>query len=174
MANTKVEGATPSEILEIKNNSPELVDIIRISNSDAFINKETGPEDFHKYYQNLAPTREKQEQCLEQLNTRLCDYCLISCDFQYCNECNLIYNPLLHMIYTILEKIEPISSCASELELLFDPDSTSDNNNNKNTSFSSIQIGNNNNDNSNSDSNFDPKYKQYITLPDLSKEQELK
>ncbi|KAG9293007.1 hypothetical protein G9A89_016369 [Geosiphon pyriformis] len=61
MANTKVEGATPSEILEIKNNFPELVNIIHISNSDAFIDKETGPENFHEYYQNLAPTREEQK-----------------------------------------------------------------------------------------------------------------
>ncbi|KAG9286388.1 hypothetical protein G9A89_014554 [Geosiphon pyriformis] len=69
MANAKVEDATPSEILEIKNNPPELVNIIRIPNPDAFMDKETDPEDFHKYYQNLAPTREEQKQYLEQLNT---------------------------------------------------------------------------------------------------------
>ncbi|KAG9291032.1 hypothetical protein G9A89_012904 [Geosiphon pyriformis] len=81
MANAKVEGITLSEILEIKNNLPELVNIICIPNPDVFMNKKTGPEDFHKYYQNLAPTREKQEQCLEQLNIQLCDHCLIPCDF---------------------------------------------------------------------------------------------
>ncbi|KAG9289975.1 hypothetical protein G9A89_010281, partial [Geosiphon pyriformis] len=64
-----VEGATPNEILEIKNNPPELVNIIRIPNPDTFMDKETGPKDFYKYYQNLAPTREEQEQHLEQLNT---------------------------------------------------------------------------------------------------------
>ncbi|KAG9301154.1 hypothetical protein G9A89_012537 [Geosiphon pyriformis] len=69
MANAKVENATPNEILKIKNNPPELVDIICIPNSDAFMDKKTGPENFHKYYQNLALIREEQEQCLEQLNT---------------------------------------------------------------------------------------------------------
>ncbi|KAG9286525.1 hypothetical protein G9A89_014691 [Geosiphon pyriformis] len=174
MANAKVKGTTPSEILEIKNNPPELVNIIHIPNPDAFIDEETDPEDFHKYYQNLAPTKEEQEQYLEQLNTQLCDHCLILCDFQYCNECDLIYNPLPCMIYTIPEEIEPINSCASESELLFDPNLNSDNDDNKNTGSSSVQIGDNNNDNSNSDSNSDPKYEQYIALPNLSKEQELK
>ncbi|KAG9287857.1 hypothetical protein G9A89_017452 [Geosiphon pyriformis] len=65
----KSEDTTPNEILEIKNNSPELVDIICIPNPDAFMDKETGPEDFHKYYQNLAPTKEEQKQHLEQLYT---------------------------------------------------------------------------------------------------------
>ncbi|KAG9292200.1 hypothetical protein G9A89_023920 [Geosiphon pyriformis] len=174
MANAKVKDATPNKILEIKNNHPEPVDIIRIPNPDTFMDKETDPENFHEYYQNLAPTREEQKQCLEQLNTRLCDHCLIPYDFQYCNECNLIYNSLPRMIYTIPEEIEPISSCASKLESLFDPDSNSDNDNNKNTGSSSVQIGNNNNNNSNSNSNFNPKYEQYIALSDLSKEQKLK
>ncbi|KAG9289974.1 hypothetical protein G9A89_010280 [Geosiphon pyriformis] len=78
------------------------------------------------------------------------------------------------MIYTIPEEIKPISSCTSKLELPFNPDLNSDNNNNKNTGSSSVQIGDNNNDNSNSNSNSDPKYEQYIALPDLSKEQKLK
>ncbi|KAG9293963.1 hypothetical protein G9A89_019301 [Geosiphon pyriformis] len=78
------------------------------------------------------------------------------------------------MIYTIPEEEEPISSCTSESESLFNPDLNFNNNDDKNTSSSSVQIGNNNNDNSNSDSNFDPKYEQYIVLSDLSKKQELK
>ncbi|KAG9307865.1 hypothetical protein G9A89_003515 [Geosiphon pyriformis] len=127
MANAKVEGATPSEILKIKNNLPEPVDIIHIPNPDAFMDKKTGPEDFHKYYQNLAPTREEQKH-----------------------------------------------SCASELESPFNPDLNSDNNDDKNTGSSFIQIGNNNDNNSNSDSNSDPKYEQYIALPNLFKEQKLK
>ncbi|KAG9290700.1 hypothetical protein G9A89_011663 [Geosiphon pyriformis] len=69
---------------------------------------------------------------------------------------------------------KPISSCTLESELPFDPNLNSDNDNNKNTNSSSIQIGNNNDNDSNSDSNSDPKYEQYIALPDLSKEQELK
>ncbi|KAG9304294.1 hypothetical protein G9A89_019856 [Geosiphon pyriformis] len=174
MANAKVKGTMPSEILEIKNNPLEPVNIILVPNPDAFFDIETNPEDFHKHYQNLAPTKEEQEKRLTQLNTQLCDHCLIPCDFQYCNECDLIYNPPIHIIYMIPKEEKPISSCTSESESLFNPDSNSDNDDNKNTSSSSVQISDNNDNNFNSDSNSDPKYEQYIALPDLSKEQELK
>ncbi|KAG9306623.1 hypothetical protein G9A89_004820 [Geosiphon pyriformis] len=157
MANAKVEGATPSEILKIKNNSPELVNIICILNPDAFMDKKTGPEDFHKYYQNLASTKEEQEQ---------------RCYWRFL--CDLIYNSLSHIIYMIPEEIKPISSCVFELESPFNSNSNFDNDNDKNTGSSSVQIDNNNDNNSNSDSNSDPKYEQYIALPDLFKEQELK
>ncbi|KAG9294291.1 hypothetical protein G9A89_021650 [Geosiphon pyriformis] len=152
MANAKVEGTTPSKILEIKNNSPEPVNIILIPNPDAFFNIETNPEDFHEHYQNLAPTREEQKEWL----------------------CDLIYNLLIHMIYMIPEEKEPISSCALESESPFNSNSNFDNDDDKNTGSSSVQIGDNNNNDSNSDSNSDPKYEQYITLPDLFKEQKLK
>ncbi|KAG9300071.1 hypothetical protein G9A89_018348 [Geosiphon pyriformis] len=69
MINTKVEGVTPSKILEIKNNSLEPVNIVLIPNSNAFLNLEAGPEEFYEHYQNLAPTREEQEQHLAQINT---------------------------------------------------------------------------------------------------------
>ncbi|KAG9286162.1 hypothetical protein G9A89_010176 [Geosiphon pyriformis] len=69
MANTKVESVMPSKILEIKNNPPEPVNIILVSNPDAFFNIETNPEDFHEHYQNLALTRKEQEEWLAQLNT---------------------------------------------------------------------------------------------------------
>ncbi|KAG9306209.1 hypothetical protein G9A89_016113 [Geosiphon pyriformis] len=133
-------------------------------------------EQFHEHYQELAPTREEQKQWLEQLNTKLCYHCLIPSDFEYCNECDLIYNLPPHMIYTIPEEEEPISSCTLELESPFNPNSNSNNNNNnnKNTSSSSIQYDNNDNNNSNSDFNFDLKYEQYIAIPDLTKKQELK
>ncbi|KAG9299398.1 hypothetical protein G9A89_014047 [Geosiphon pyriformis] len=74
------------------------------------------------------------------------------------------------MIYMIPEEDEPISSCASELESIFNSNSNSDNDNNKNNSSSSAQYGNKNNNNSDSNSNS----KTYITLPDLTKEQKLK
>ncbi|KAG9285385.1 hypothetical protein G9A89_010860 [Geosiphon pyriformis] len=157
IANTKVEGIMSSKILEIKNNPLKPVNIILIPNLDTFLDLKAGPEEFHEHYQNLALTREKQEQCLVQTNTQLCDHCLIPYDFQYCNEYDLIYNPPLYMIYIIPEEKEPISSCASESESNFNPDLNSDNNDNKNN-------------NSNSDLN----YKQYIMLSDLTKEQELK
>ncbi|KAG9302674.1 hypothetical protein G9A89_007378 [Geosiphon pyriformis] len=73
------------------------------------------------------------------------------------------------MIYTIPEE-EPISSCASELESVFNPNSNSNNDDNKNTGSSSTQYGNE--DINDSDSNSNPKI--YIVLSDLSKEQELK
>ncbi|KAG9284599.1 hypothetical protein G9A89_004641 [Geosiphon pyriformis] len=131
------------------------------------------PEEFHKHYQNLAPTRKKQEQWLAQLNTRLYHHCLIPSNFEYCNDCDLIYNPPPRMIYTIPEEEEPISSCSSESELPLNLDSNP-NNNNDNNGFSSIQNSNDNDNNINLDSNSDSSYKQYITLPNLTKEQELK
>ncbi|KAG9299224.1 hypothetical protein G9A89_013872 [Geosiphon pyriformis] len=71
MANVKVKDALSSEILEIKNNPPEPVEVILISNPEAFLDIKASPEEFHKHYQNLAPIREKQKQSLEQLNTQL-------------------------------------------------------------------------------------------------------
>ncbi|KAG9307156.1 hypothetical protein G9A89_016984 [Geosiphon pyriformis] len=114
--------------------------------------------------------KEEQKQCLEEINTQLCDHCLILCDFQYCNECDLIYNLPPRMIYTILEEKKPISNCVSESESIFNPNSNSDNDNNKNNGSSSTQNGNENISNSDSNSNSEI----YIVLPDLSKEQKLK
>ncbi|KAG9287862.1 hypothetical protein G9A89_017457 [Geosiphon pyriformis] len=131
-------------------------------------------EQFHEHYQELAPTREEQEQWLEEINTQLCDHCLILCDFQYCNECDLIYNSLSCIIYTIPEEKKPISSCALESESVSNFDSDFDNDDDKNNSSSFIQNGNNNDNNSNSDSNSDSNYEQYIVLPDFTKKQELK
>ncbi|KAG9302583.1 hypothetical protein G9A89_007287 [Geosiphon pyriformis] len=90
---------------------------------------------------------------ITSLNTQLCQYCLIPCDFQYCNECNLIYNPPPYMIYLISEEDKPISSCALELESIFNPNLNSNNDDDKNTGSSSIQNGNKNINNSDSDSN---------------------
>ncbi|KAG9293971.1 hypothetical protein G9A89_019309 [Geosiphon pyriformis] len=78
------------------------------------------------------------------------------------------------MIYTISKKEEPINSCTSESESSSNPNSNSNNDNNENNGSSSIQNGYNNNNDSNSDSNSDSNYEQYIALPDLTKEQELK
>ncbi|KAG9293199.1 hypothetical protein G9A89_010536 [Geosiphon pyriformis] len=64
-------------------------------------------------------------------------------------------------------------SCASESESPINHNSNSDNDDNNNGS-SSVQIGNDNENNSDSDSKPDVNYEQYIALPDLSKEQELK
>ncbi|KAG9299126.1 hypothetical protein G9A89_020439 [Geosiphon pyriformis] len=166
MAIAKIEGTLPEKIRTIKNNSPEPIELDW--NAEPVINF-LKPEEFHEHYQNLAPTREKQEQWLAQLNTRLCHHCLIPSDFEYCDDCDLIYNPPPCMIYTIPEEEEPISSCASELESLINHNPDSDDND-KNTSSSSVQNSNNNKNNSNSDSNSDLNYEQYIVLPNLSKE----
>ncbi|KAG9297540.1 hypothetical protein G9A89_001481 [Geosiphon pyriformis] len=153
MAITKIEDALPEEIRTIKNNPPEPIELDW--DTEPVINF-LKPEEFYEHYQNLASTREKQEQRLTQLNTRLCRHCLIPSDFEYCDDCDLIYNPPPRMIYTISEEEKLINSCALESESLINHDPDSDNND-KNT-----------------DSNSDLNYEQYIALPDLSKEQELK
>ncbi|KAG9299199.1 hypothetical protein G9A89_013847 [Geosiphon pyriformis] len=163
----KIEGASSEEIREIKNN---LLEPIKLDWDPEPVINLLNPEQFHEHYQKLAPTKEEQEQWLEEINTRLCDYCLIPCDFQYCNECNLIYNPPPHMIYTIPEEEEPINSCASESESTFNLDSNSNNDDNKNNSSSSAQYDKKNN--GNSDSNSNPE--TYIILPDLFKKQKFR
>ncbi|KAG9287767.1 hypothetical protein G9A89_017362 [Geosiphon pyriformis] len=67
----------------------------------------------------------------------------------------------------------PNPLCASESESLInrDPDSNDDD---KNNGSSSVQNGNNDENNSDSNSKLDLNYEQYIALPDLFKEQELK
>ncbi|KAG9299627.1 hypothetical protein G9A89_020798 [Geosiphon pyriformis] len=130
-------------------------------------------EEFHEHYQNLALTKEEQEQWLAQLNTKLCRHCLIPSDFEYCDNCDLIYNLPPHMIYSISEEKKPISSCALESESLINCNSDSDNDD-ENTGSSSVQNGNDDENNLDSDSKPDLNYEQYIILPDLSKEQELK
>ncbi|KAG9306511.1 hypothetical protein G9A89_000974 [Geosiphon pyriformis] len=164
------EWQSPKEIRTIKNNPPEPVKLDW--DAEPVINF-LEPEEFHEHYQNLAPTRKEQKQLLVQLNTRLCCYCLIPSDFEYCDNCNLIYNPPPCMIYMISEEEKPISSCASESESLINCDLDC-NNDDENTNSSSVQNGNNNKDDSNSDSNSNLNYEQYIALPDFSKEQELK
>ncbi|KAG9287488.1 hypothetical protein G9A89_023860 [Geosiphon pyriformis] len=81
MAYAKAEGTTTSKLLEIKNNLLLLPKPEYIQTFDIFGNIKNNPEEFYKHYQHLAPTREEQEQCLEQLNTQLCQHCLIPCDF---------------------------------------------------------------------------------------------
>ncbi|KAG9303789.1 hypothetical protein G9A89_018686 [Geosiphon pyriformis] len=170
MAYVKAEGMTTSKLLEIKNNPLSLSEPEYIQTFDIFGNIEDDLKEFHKHYQHLAPTRKEQEQHLEQLNTRLCQHCLILCNFQYCNECDLIYNLPPHMIYTIPEEDKPISNCTSELESIFNPDSNSNNDDDKNNGSSSVQYGNKDN----SDLDSDPNSETFIALSDLTKEQELK
>ncbi|KAG9301839.1 hypothetical protein G9A89_004518 [Geosiphon pyriformis] len=170
MAITKIEGATPEEIREIKNNPAEPIELDW--DAEPVINF-LEPEEFYEHYQNLVPTKEEQEQRLAQLNTRLCRHCLIPSDFEYCDDYDLIYNLPPCMIYTIPKEEEPISNCTSESKSPINRDSNSDNDDDNNGS-SFVQNGNDNDNDSNSDPNSDINYKQYIALPDLSKKQKLK
>ncbi|KAG9303833.1 hypothetical protein G9A89_018730 [Geosiphon pyriformis] len=144
----------PEEIRTIKNNPPEPIEFDW--DAEPVINF-LEPKEFYEYYQNLTPTKEEQEQWLAQLNTRLYCYCLIPSDFEYCDNCDFIYNPPPCIIYTILEEEESISSCALESELLINRDPDSDDNN-ENTSSSFVQNGNNNKDDSNLNSNSELNY----------------
>ncbi|KAG9299981.1 hypothetical protein G9A89_009709 [Geosiphon pyriformis] len=95
----------PKKIREIKDNSWTLeynesdysVDDFITDHSDAFQNQ----------YQELAPTQKEQEQQLADLNTKLCNHCLISCHFQYCDECNFMFNLLSRILYSITKLLEP-------------------------------------------------------------------
>ncbi|KAG9301113.1 hypothetical protein G9A89_012496 [Geosiphon pyriformis] len=170
MVYAMTEGATASELWEIKTNPLSLPEPEYAVTFDIFGNVEDDPEEFYEHYQQIASTKKEQEEQLAQLNTQLCDHCLILCDFQYCNKCDFIYNPLPYMIYTIPKEEEPISSCTSESESMFNSNSNSDNEDDKNISSSSTQYGNKNI----YDSDFNSNPEIYIVLSDLSKEQELK
>ncbi|KAG9299098.1 hypothetical protein G9A89_020411 [Geosiphon pyriformis] len=65
---TKIEETSPEEIRIIKNNLPESIELNWDPNPNIIL-EPINPEQFHKHYQELAPTWEKQEQCLEEINT---------------------------------------------------------------------------------------------------------
>ncbi|KAG9302376.1 hypothetical protein G9A89_011426 [Geosiphon pyriformis] len=123
MALVKIKETMPKEIKMIKNNPPEPLELDW--DTEPIINL-LDLEQFHKHYQELAPTREEQEQ-----------------------------------------------RCASESESPINCNLNS-NDDNDNNGSSSIQIGNDDKNDSDSDSKPNLNYEQYIALPDLSKEQELK
>ncbi|KAG9296329.1 hypothetical protein G9A89_014921 [Geosiphon pyriformis] len=70
MAHAKTEGATTSKLLKIKNNPLSLSEPEYIQTFDIFGNIEDDPEEFHEYYQHLAPTRKEQEQHLKHDNSK--------------------------------------------------------------------------------------------------------
>ncbi|KAG9306329.1 hypothetical protein G9A89_018212 [Geosiphon pyriformis] len=95
-------------------------------------------------WQELAPTREEQEQRLADLNTKLCDHCLIPCHFQYWDECDLMFNPPPRILFLITELPKPEEEVLITENMLFqDP----------------IE---------------DTKTEQYLAYPNLSKKLELK
>ncbi|KAG9297950.1 hypothetical protein G9A89_018778 [Geosiphon pyriformis] len=103
----KTESATTRELLEIKNNFLSLPELEYIMTFDVFGNIEDNSEYFHEHYQNLVLTREEQKQRLTDLNIKLYDYCLISCHFQYCNKCDIMFNLPSKKLYLITELLEP-------------------------------------------------------------------
>ncbi|KAG9299194.1 hypothetical protein G9A89_013842 [Geosiphon pyriformis] len=78
IALAKIKGVTPEEIKTIKNNPPEP---IKLNWDPKPIINLLDPEQFHENYQELAPMKEEQKQCLEEINTQLYNHCLILCDF---------------------------------------------------------------------------------------------
>ncbi|KAG9284365.1 hypothetical protein G9A89_023622 [Geosiphon pyriformis] len=92
----------------------------------------------------LVPTHKEQEQRLADLNTKLCNYCLIPCHFQYCNECDFMFNPPPRILFPITELPEPEKEVLITENMLFQ-------NPTENT-----------------------KTEQYLMYPNLSKELELK
>ncbi|KAG9300172.1 hypothetical protein G9A89_010582 [Geosiphon pyriformis] len=95
--------------------------------------------------EELAPTRKEQKQRLADLNTKLCNHCLISCHFQYCDKCDLMFNPPPKILFPITELPEP-----EEEEVLITKDMLFQ------------------------DPTEDTETKQYLVYSNLSKELELK
>ncbi|KAG9290965.1 hypothetical protein G9A89_011115 [Geosiphon pyriformis] len=143
MASAKFEDATLNEIQEIKKNPfvPEykepdyIIEDFFTDDSDVF----------QDCYQELAPTQEEQEQRLADLNIKLCDHCLIPCHFQYCDKCDLMFNPLSK----ILHLIDKLPESEEEVKLIVEDMSFQKPN-------EAIET------------------EQYLAYPDLSKELELK
>ncbi|KAG9296058.1 hypothetical protein G9A89_011910 [Geosiphon pyriformis] len=107
-----------------------------------WVQKGTPIEDAWKQALNRL---DKQEQKLADLNTKLCDHCLIPCHFQYCNECNFMFNLPPKILFPITKLPKP-----EEEKVLIT----------KNMLFQ--------------DSTEDTETEQYLTYSDLSKELELK
>ncbi|KAG9290498.1 hypothetical protein G9A89_002473 [Geosiphon pyriformis] len=99
---------------------------------------------FQNQYQELAPTCKEQKQRLADLNTKLCDHCLIPYHFQYCDECDLMFNPLPKILFPITELPEPEEEVLITEDMLFQ------------------------------DPTENTKTEQYLVYPDLSKELKLK
>ncbi|KAG9293313.1 hypothetical protein G9A89_007559 [Geosiphon pyriformis] len=79
-AQAKVRGGTAEEIQRWKE-SAEVAD--EVANYNMF----DPVDEFQDYYQQLCPTRQEQEQYLAQINTYLCENCLIPCQSQCYEEC---------------------------------------------------------------------------------------
>ncbi|KAG9291437.1 hypothetical protein G9A89_021856 [Geosiphon pyriformis] len=79
-AQAKVRGGTAEEIRHWKE-SAEVADEV------ASYNMFDPVDEFQDYYQQLCLTQQEQKQYLAQINTYLCENCLIPCQSQCCEEC---------------------------------------------------------------------------------------
>ncbi|KAG9303941.1 hypothetical protein G9A89_005851 [Geosiphon pyriformis] len=142
MASVKAEGATPKEMREIKDNPwmPEYTGP-DYPKDDFFTDD---PDAFQNQYQELVPTREEQKQRLADLNTKLCDHCLIPCYFQYCDKCDLMFNLPPRILFPITKLPEPKEKVLITEDMSFQ------------------------------DPTEDTETEQYLVYSDLSKELELK
>ncbi|KAG9284415.1 hypothetical protein G9A89_023672 [Geosiphon pyriformis] len=71
-AQAKVRGGTAEEIRRWKESA-------EVANEVTSYNMFDPVDEFQDYYQQLCPTRQEQEQYLAQINTYLCENCLIPC-----------------------------------------------------------------------------------------------
>ncbi|KAG9301337.1 hypothetical protein G9A89_018009 [Geosiphon pyriformis] len=117
MASTKTKSVMPKEIQEIKDN-PWMSEYNRpdYPENDFFTND---PDAFQNRYQELAPTCEEQKQRLADLNIKLCNHCLIPCHFQYCDECDLMFNPPPKILFPITELPESEKKVLITEDMLF-------------------------------------------------------
>ncbi|KAG9292610.1 hypothetical protein G9A89_006982 [Geosiphon pyriformis] len=75
---------------------------------EASLNRLDGyPHNDHKIWR-MASTKaeEEQKQRLADLNTKLCNHCLISCYFQYCNKCDFMFNLPPRILFPIAKLLE--------------------------------------------------------------------
>ncbi|KAG9302276.1 hypothetical protein G9A89_008767 [Geosiphon pyriformis] len=64
-------------------------------------------------------TDDPDKQKLANLNTKLCNYCLILCYFQYCNKCNLMLNLPPRILFLITKLPEPEEEVLITKDMLF-------------------------------------------------------
>ncbi|KAG9290648.1 hypothetical protein G9A89_011611 [Geosiphon pyriformis] len=76
-------------------------------------------EEEHATRLELAPIRKEQKQRLADLNTKLCNHCLIPCHFQYCDECDLMFNLPPRVLFPITELPEPEEEVLITEDMLF-------------------------------------------------------
>ncbi|KAG9301058.1 hypothetical protein G9A89_015794 [Geosiphon pyriformis] len=83
MAYAKAEGVTISKLLEIKNNPLSLPEPKYVQTFDIFGNIKNDSKEFHKHYQQLAPTREEQKHPIIDNNEDIISECMHDTDTEF-------------------------------------------------------------------------------------------